>query len=137
MSPVLHNYWIRQNKILGEYKAYRVEKKGIQNFINSSINSNFLGFNITLPHKQNIIPFLDYISDEAKALKAVNTVLIKNGKTKGYNTDTYGFIENLNSNFPDWKKRKGEVVIYGAGGAARAVAWSLLKNMAYQKKARS
>ncbi len=128
LSPVLHNYWIRQNKILGEYKAYRVEKKGIQNFINSSINSNFLGFNITLPHKQNIIPFLDYISDEAKALKAVNTVLIKNGKTKGYNTDTYGFIENLNSNFPDWKKRKGEVVIYGAGGAARAVAWSLLKN---------
>ena len=105
LSPVLHNYWIRQNKILGEYKAYRVEKKGIQNFINSSINSNFLGFNITLPHKQNIIPFLDYISDEAKALKAVNTVLIKNGKTKGYNTDTYGFIENLNSNFPDWKKR--------------------------------
>ena len=128
LSPLIHQYWMKQYNISARYSAFNVNRKELPLFIDRAVEENFVGFNVTLPHKNSIIPFLDEVSKEAKALGAVNTVIIKNNRTLGFNTDSYGFIENLNRSIPKWAERKGRAVIVGAGGAARAAVWSLLKN---------
>lgn len=83
----------------------------------------FRGIHLTMPHKVNVIPLLDHISEEARIIGAVNTVYLKNGETHGENTDGKGFIISLKENdIPIEGKR---IVVLGAGGAARAVAVEL------------
>lgn len=80
------------------------------------------GFNVTIPYKEAIIPFLDELSAEAFEIGAVNTVLVKNGKTIGYNTDAFGFKQMIKPFFESHHER---AVIIGTGGAAKAVAYVL------------
>jgi shikimate dehydrogenase len=82
------------------------------------------GLNVTIPHKENIIKYLDNISDEAKAIGAVNTVKNVNGLTYGYNTDVYGFMKSLNENNIEYINKK--VAILGFGGSAKAVVYGLV-----------
>lgn len=84
----------------------------------------FAGLNITFPFKQTVIPFLDELSDDARALNAVNTVVLKDGKRIGHNTDWWGFAEGFRRGLPDVKL--GRVVQLGAGGAGAAVAHAAL-----------
>lgn len=89
-------------------------------------NPNLCGFNVTIPYKEEIIPFLDKISKKAKKIGAVNTIKItKKGKLKGYNTDFYGFQKSL-SNLLNENHKKA--LILGTGGASKAVAFAL-KNL--------
>ncbi len=81
------------------------------------------GFNVTLPLKEKILPFLDFLSPEAETIKAVNAVLIKNGKLKGHNTDAAAMKLALKE--AGCRLRGRTCVIWGAGGAARAAAWAL------------
>ena len=83
----------------------------------------FRGINLTIPHKVNVIPFLDYISEEARLIGAVNTVYLKDGKTFGENTDGKGFILALKENGIPIKGKR--ITLLGAGGAARAVSVEL------------
>lgn len=85
---------------------------------------NLKGFNITIPYKQVIFPFLDSLSDEAKSIGAVNTVKVENGKLIGYNTDVFGFEESLLSVCDE---KGGLALILGTGGASMAVNYVLLK----------
>ncbi len=82
------------------------------------------GLNVTIPYKRSVIPFLDELDQHSTAVKAVNTVLIKNGKLKGFNTDHYGFTESLKDVLKSYHK---EALILGSGGASRAVVYSLQK----------
>lgn len=82
------------------------------------------GLNVTIPYKQQIIPFLDEIDEEAKAIGAVNTITIRNGRTKGYNTDVYGFEQSFT---PLWKPYQQKALILGTGGASLAVTHVLNK----------
>ncbi len=82
--------------------------------------SNTDGFNVTIPYKEQIIPFLDALSSEAQAIGAVNTVKIHNGKLTGYNTDAYGFRNSLK---PFLKNIHERALILGTGGASKAVAY--------------
>src|SRR5690606_38227196 len=84
----------------------------------------FVGCNVTLPHKTSIVPLLYEIDDAAQKIGAVNTVIFKDGKRLGKNTDAFGFIENLKNTHIITHKNKA--VILGAGGAARAVCKALL-----------
>ena len=84
---------MKQHNIPARYSAFKVNRGELSLFINKAVEENFVGFNVTLPHKSSVIPFLDEVSKEAKALGAVNTVLIKEKRTLGFNTDTFGFIE--------------------------------------------
>ena len=77
LSPLIHQYWMKKNNIKGQYLTFDVKQNEISAFIKGAIEKNLVGFNVTIPHKQNIIPFLDEISEEARAIGAVNTVLIK------------------------------------------------------------
>ena len=83
-----------------------------------------VGFNVTIPYKQEIIPFLDELSPEAKAIGAVNTVLIKNGKRIGHNTDCYGFHHSI---LPLLDSHHKKALVLGNGGAAKAVFYILSK----------
>lgn len=85
---------------------------------------NLLGLNVTQPYKVEIIPFLDELSEEAEKIGAVNTILIKNGKKIGYNTDVFGFEKSLNILK---KEHHQKALILGNGGAAKAVKFVLNK----------
>ncbi|HSK73551.1 MAG TPA: shikimate dehydrogenase [Pyrinomonadaceae bacterium] len=89
------------------------------------IELNFKGFAVTIPHKTEIIKYLDEIDRTAQEIGAVNTVKIENGKLYGYNTDAQGFIKPLKNSFRDLKNAK--VAVLGAGGAARACVYALKK----------
>lgn len=83
-------------------------------------NEKLRGLNVTIPHKINIIPLLDELHDTAKQVGAVNTIKIINGKTIGYNTDTWGFAKSL---FPEITAFKSKALILGTGGASKAVQY--------------
>lgn len=84
----------------------------------------FSGLNITYPCKQSVMAHLDEISDEARAIGAVNTVVFRDGRSVGYNTDAYGFAEGFRRALPDVRRRR--VVLLGAGGAGYAVGFAAL-----------
>jgi len=87
---------------------------------------NLIGLNVTIPYKETIIPYLDFIDNDAKKIGAVNTIcFMNNGQTKGYNTDVHGFEFAL---FSKWKKNTSKCLILGTGGASKAIEFVLTKN---------
>jgi len=122
LSPKLHNYWLKEHHINGEYTAVATEPHELISKINTLVEQGWSGFNLTIPHKEAIIPLLHDIDPTAKQIGAVNTVIIKDGKLIGCNTDAYGFWENIRESVT----HKNKAVVLGAGGAARAVIEALL-----------
>ncbi|MGE0566944.1 MAG: shikimate dehydrogenase [Bacteroidia bacterium] len=93
--------------------------------LKSIVGDNRLsGFNVTIPYKEAIIPFLDSLSEEAKAIGAVNCVKVQEGKLIGYNTDAFGFSSSLK---PFIEPKHDKALVLGTGGASKAVAYSLKK----------
>jgi len=86
---------------------------------------NLKGLNVTIPYKEQIIPFIDELSEEAQEIGAINCISIENGKTKGYNTDAFGFEKTLLLHQKEFQKT---AIILGNGGAAKAVQFVLKKN---------
>lgn len=128
-SPFIHGHWLSKYGIDGEYKTYDIAPENLEAGIRELVALGLSGFNVTLPHKQKIIPFCKTLSDEARAIGAVNTVTIDaNGDLHGHNTDAFGFAENLNQNIPNFEWASSRVLVIGAGGAARAIVYALSKN---------
>ena len=98
--------------------------EALAELITAAGRMGFAGLNITHPCKQSVIPLLDDLSDDARSLGAVNTVVFKDGKRVGHNTDWFGFAENFRRGLPD--ARRDHVVQLGAGGAGSAVAHAAL-----------
>ena len=128
LSPKLHNHWLSQNGIDGAYVALPVEPENLEQVIRSLPGRGWRGCNITIPHKEAVIPFLDSIDAEAKIIGAVNTIVITDGKLHGTNTDAYGFAENVR-HIPTARKK---AVALGAGGAAKAV-WKALADLGFDE----
>ncbi len=120
LSPALHNYLLEHLNIEGEYRAYRVGKHELEDFL--AAHRELVGFNVTIPHKERIVSYLDALSPEAQRIGAVNTVKNEQGRLLGYNTDSLGFLRSLGDFSPT------HAGIIGAGGAARAVAHALLQS---------
>jgi shikimate dehydrogenase len=117
-SPAMHNAAFQKLKINSCYMAFDVDKNNLESMINGLKVMNFVGCNVTSPHKLNVIPFLDHIDDKAKAIGAINTIVNVNGRLIGYNTDVLGFIEPFhNLSYPLQSKK---IAILGTGGAAMA-----------------
>ena len=85
----------------------------------------FVGANLTLPHKQAALLLMDEVDDAARAIGAVNTVTVRDGRLFGSNSDGYGFVAHLTHSFPEWSKACDRAVVLGAGGAARGIAYAL------------
>ncbi len=126
-SPMIHNHWIAQYGLKGEYHAIDIAPDNLTAGVQELINRGFSGFNVTVPHKQAIFKLCDFVDDTAKAIGAVNTVVVKDGLLHGTNTDAFGFIENVHQSAfgVDFVRRAS--VVLGAGGAARAVVYGLIE----------
>lgn len=122
LSPFMHDHWFQQHGIDASYIPLHVEPAELQQAVRSMKLLGISGFNITLPHKQAVIPLLDHLDETAQHMNAVNTVVVKGGSFKGYNTDGDGFVRSLLS-YPVAKEKP--LLIVGAGGAARGIAFAL------------
>lgn len=126
-SPQLHRHWLKTYGISGHYIPIEVRADELENVLRTLPKMGFVGVNITVPYKEQVMQIADLITDRAILIGAANTLIFrKDGKIHADNTDGYGFIENLKAGAPQWNPRAGAVAILGAGGAARAVIASLL-----------
>lgn len=125
LSPKIHNRAFRKLKIPARYRAISVPPGRLSEFM-SVFRDNFAGANVTIPHKENVMKFLDEVSPEARVIGAVNTIVNRGGRLVGYNTDVFGAMEALRRCGIDRLKNK-RVIVLGAGGAARAVVYGLRK----------
>jgi shikimate dehydrogenase len=125
LSPKLHNAIYQKYGIDCVYLAFSAEKERLEDVINGFKALSFVGFNVTVPHKQNALPYLDDLDKEAAIIGAVNTVKIENGRLVGYNTDGWGFIGSIKNRGYDI--RGMDVLVLGAGGSARAISVYLAK----------
>ncbi|MBB2493517.1 shikimate dehydrogenase [Aquipseudomonas ullengensis] len=128
-TPALHEHegaaqGMRYLYRLIDLDALKLDLNALPELLKGAELMSFTGLNITFPCKQAIIPLLDELSDEARGIGAVNTVVLKDGKRVGHNTDCLGFAEGLRRGLGDVDRRR--VVQMGAGGAGAAVAHALL-----------
>lgn len=126
LSPVLQNAALTAAGLDFSYIAMPVRAKNLESAVRGIQSLGFRGFNVTIPHKTAIMPFLDSVDESARIIGAVNTVVNDKGQLCGYNTDVSGFSEALIGHgfMPAGKT----AALLGAGGAARAVIWGLVKN---------
>ncbi|MEH7178827.1 shikimate dehydrogenase [Neobacillus vireti] len=125
MSPVMLNDVIKVNNIEAYYLPFHVKNDDLPAAIRGLRAIGVLGFNVTIPHKTAIIPLLDEVDKLALSIGAVNTVVNENGRLIGYNTDGYGFLKGLNAYITSLSDKK--VLVIGAGGAARAIYFTMAK----------
>jgi shikimate dehydrogenase len=126
-SPLIHNHWIAQYGLSGIYDAVDIAPDTLKDGITKLIDAGYAGFNVTAPHKQAVMHLCAEIDDTACAIGAVNTVAIKDGTLHGFNTDAFGFIENVRQHAFGVDFAARPVVVLGAGGAARAIVYGLLE----------
>lgn len=127
LSPVMHNAALQELGIEGSYVALETPPEKLVEKINFLKDEGYSGFNVTIPHKVEVMQYLDSIDNFAKVIGAVNTVVIdENKKLFGSNTDVYGFVQAIPENSRENLKDKKAAVI-GSGGAARAVLIGLIE----------
>jgi shikimate dehydrogenase len=125
-SPFIQNYALELMNLDYVYLPFDVPVENLKNAVKAVLSFGLKGLNVTLPHKEKIIKFLDELSEEASIIGAVNTVVNDHGKLMGYNTDAYGILETL---LPYKDKISGtKMTVIGAGGSARAVIYTLLRH---------
>lgn len=129
LSPIIHGFFLEKHKIIGSYEKIEVKPEELFEFIEKAKKENFSGFNITIPHKEEIFKKCDFLSNSASLTKAVNTVVItQDKKLFGHNSDVDGFIDNLKYHYPNFDFFNKTSFIIGAGGACRAIIYGLIKN---------
>jgi len=128
ISPEIHNTIFDRIQANNIYIPLKIKASELEQYI-PVLRNNFAGFNVTIPHKQRIISYLDDLDERAKFYGAVNTVKVVDGRLIGYNTDGYGFIKSLEAEGIDITGKK--VLLIGAGGAARVAAFEILQKGAF------
>jgi len=125
LSPAMHMVALRAMHVDAVYSPIEVPPKYLAPILRALILAGVEGLNVTVPLKETVIPLLDRIDPTARAIGAVNTIVIRARQTIGYNTDGVGFMHAINE--LGWRSSSTHAAILGAGGAARAVAWELTR----------
>ena len=126
-SPKLHNFWLKQYNINGYYIPIQTKVNQLEKTLQSLIHLGFRGVNVTIPHKETVLTLANTVTDRASIIGAANTLYFNtSGKITADNTDGYGFKQNIYQNFPTWEPKKSFAVVFGSGGAARAIVYTLL-----------
>ncbi len=123
LSPAMHNAAFADLSLNYCYVPFPVRPEALEHAISGLKALSIRGINVTVPHKERVMPFLDEVDAEASAIGAVNTIVQDNGRLIGYNTDGRGFMHSLAEGNID--PRDMVILIVGAGGAARAVGYAL------------
>jgi shikimate dehydrogenase len=127
-SPTLHGYWLRRYGIKGFYIPMDVAQADLREALATLPKLGFVGLNVTIPHKETVLSLADIVTDRAALIGAANTLIFrKDGKVYADNTDGSGFIANLRQEAPAWVPTAGPAVVFGAGGAARAIVAALIE----------
>ncbi len=124
-SPLIHNYWLKSYGLTGEYLRVPVEPAELESFIQALPKSEYLGCNVTIPHKKRAFELVTPADEMTGRLRVVNTIYRRDGELFGTSTDGESFITNLRSNVSGLKLRNRRAVILGAGGAAMAIVGAL------------
>ncbi|MGL4440339.1 MAG: shikimate dehydrogenase [Bosea sp. (in: a-proteobacteria)] len=125
-SPLIHSRWIMERGLDATYQRLEVRPEDLAALLADVRNGSYLGGNLTIPLKQAAVPLLDRISDDARAMGAVNTIHLQDGQLTGANTDVAGFLAHLDLTCPGWDVNPVSVLLLGAGGAARAIVHGLM-----------
>lgn len=125
-SPMLHGYWLHKLGIEGSYERVDVPPEEVAAFFARFREEGWIGGNVTVPNKTAVIPFLNRIDVDAKAMGAVNAISWSGDDLVGGNTDAIGFIANIDERAPGWDRGGRKAVVLGAGGAARAATYGLI-----------
>lgn len=125
MSPFLHQAFLSQAKLEGHYELKEISPKTFSEEVTRLKEMGCDGFNITIPYKVDILPFLDRVDSEAEAIGAVNTVVVEDDKWIGYNTDGRGYVTSLKYHFPALFTAESRFLVLGAGGASRGIVHAL------------
>ena len=125
MSPNMHDDWFNENNLFASYIPIHVKEENLAEAVAALKRLGCSGWNVTVPHKNAIIPLLDELDPSAKLMNAVNTVeVLSDGSLRGSNTDGEGFVQALEEEFGQGSRGKSVLVI-GAGGAARGISFAL------------
>ena len=126
ISPVFQQAALDAIGFDGTYEAWDVAPEDVGGFVNGLRAPGTLGINVTVPHKESVIPFLDQVDDWASTAGAVNTIVNRDGHLTGHNTDGIGFLRALREG-ADFEPRGRNVLVLGAGGSARGVVYALAR----------
>ena len=126
ISPVFQQAALDAIGFDGTYEAWDVSPEDVGEFVNGLRAPGTLGINVTVPHKEAVIPFLDQVDDWATTAGAVNTIVNRDGLLSGHNTDGLGFLRALREG-ADFEPRGRDVLVLGAGGSARGVVYALAR----------
>jgi shikimate dehydrogenase len=123
LSPAMHNAVFDRLGLAYRYVLLPTPPGELERCVGEYVRSGIVGWNVTVPHKEGMVSLLDEMSDEVRAIGACNTVRVEGGGLRGFNTDTTGFMRGLEE--AGGIGAETRVVVLGAGGAARGVAWAL------------
>jgi len=124
-SPMIHGYWLKTLGITGAYELKDLTPEEFPDFVTHLEKNGYVGGNVTVPHKEAAFRTVHGRDEAAEAVGAVNTLWLENGKLMGGNSDTHGFIANLDERAPGWKVPSCRAVVLGAGGAGRSAVYAL------------
>ncbi len=124
LSPLMHNAAAAELKIPAVYVSFEVQPADLKKAISGMRALGIAGINVTVPHKEKVVPLLDCLDEQAKLIGAVNTITGKDGELIGSNTDGAGFIRSLKT--AGFNPAGKNVAVIGAGGSSRSIAASLL-----------
>jgi len=127
LSPTIHNAAFDHLKLDFVFLAFRVKAADLENAVRGMRGLDIHGLNVTMPHKSTVISFLDEVDPTVQFLGSANTILNKDGKLSGFNTDGVGALKALRENGVALSEKK--MLLLGAGGAAKAIAFSLAKEV--------
>ncbi|MCP4073207.1 MAG: shikimate dehydrogenase [Hyphomicrobiales bacterium] len=125
LSPDLHGFWLRRYGIRGSYEKIEVPTENLEEFLKNLQTRNFVGGNVTIPHKEMTYQIVKNRNQSTTRLEAVNTLWVENNILMAGNTDSYGFAANMDDFVSGWRDAKTAMVL-GAGGASRAVVLALI-----------
>lgn len=126
-SPLIHGHWLQRYGVDGVYTPFAVRPEDGADAMRALPKLGLAGTNVTLPHKRTAFETVDRLDAAAKAIGAVNTIVVgEDGALEGSNTDAHGMLAHLEASAPDWRANAGPVGILGAGGSTRAALFALL-----------
>ena len=131
ISPFIHNYAFDKMGVNGVYVAWDVPKEEVAASLENIKRYDMFGLNVSMPYKQTVIPYMDELTDAAQLIGAVNTIINREGKLVGHNTDGIGFFRSL-ATFADFDVKDKVMTILGGGGAATAIISQAALNGASQ-----
>ena len=125
-SPHLHGHWLKRYGISGHYIPMEVAQSDLKSVLETLPKMGFQGVNVTLPHKEAVLELADSVTDRAALIGAANTLTFTaDGRIQADNTDGVGFLANIQDYVPEWSAKSGPCVVFGAGGASRAIIAAL------------